>query len=342
MRRVAILKPDDLGDLVLAMPAIRRLASAYPECTLFCSPYTRGLAAFLFPGLRLAEISFPHLLKTGQHPPVPGFPGDYDLVVCLRADAHMEPWLRSRVKVPYLLAAEDPQTHETAMQRRIVEKVAGHYSRSAGFGLGRKPAYDPNPARVGLSVAAGFSANKWPAELWMRLARMLEKSGREVFLVGGPRELGEIRLLGALLRLPQARHIVGGADFAAFQAGVAALDLVIATDSGSAHLCSLSAPVLSIFGPSPYRRFAPFGAHNRVLTRDLSCSPCTQFDRSLLNLCVSRECINTIPPAAVLEAISLSSGEPGVQALGYGNLKVVRGASHLHRGNAMVREAARG
>jgi len=334
MPRIAILKPDDLGDLVLSVPAIRQIARACPDATLLCSPYTRSLAAFLFPGMPLMEIRLPHLVKSGEKPPPPDFPGGFDLLVSLRNDPYIGPWLLGRVRIPYLLPDEDRETHETVNQMRIVSQIAGRYSRSANFGLGRKFGYNPDPARVGLCVSAGFSANKWPAEFWIRLGRMLERKGREVFVLGGPREFGEIELIRAALNLSETRRIIGSADFQAFEEQVTGLDLVIATDSGTAHLCSLSTPVLSIFGPSPYRRFAPFGAHNRVLTRDLSCSPCTQFDRHVLNLCVSRECIDTILPVAVFEAIWLPPGSPGVEPRGYGNLKLVRGVSHLRSGTA--------
>src|SRR5262249_17484715 len=77
------------------------------------------------------------------------------------------------------------------------------------------------------------------------------------------------------------------------------VELVIATDSGTAHLASLVQPVLSIFGGSPWRRFAPLGPCNAIVTRQLPCSPCPQFDRSLINTCATRECLANLTPHQV-------------------------------------------
>ena len=42
--RVAVLKPDHLGDLVLAAPAIAALQRRFDELTLLCHPESAGLA----------------------------------------------------------------------------------------------------------------------------------------------------------------------------------------------------------------------------------------------------------------------------------------------------------
>src|SRR5262249_54181804 len=97
-----------------------------------------------------------------------------------------------------------------------------------------------------------------------------------------------------------ARVLIGGSDFGCFLKELAgAVDVVIATDSGTAHLAALVRPVLSLFGGSPWRRFAPLGRWNAVLTRHLPCSPCPQFDRALLNTCMTRECLANLSPELV-------------------------------------------
>ena len=62
-----------------------------------------------------------------------------------------------------------------------------------------------------------------------------------------------------------------------------AVDLVIATDSGTAHLTSLVRPVISLCGGSPWTRFAPLGRYNVVLSRRYPCSPCWQFVRGCID-----------------------------------------------------------
>src|SRR5262249_17062638 len=74
------------------------------------------------------------------------------------------------------------------------------------------------------------------------------------------------------------------------------VDLVVATDSGTAHLAALVCPVVSLFGGSPWRRYAPLGPFNAVVSRNEACSPCVQFDRSRLNTCHTQEGLTNCMP----------------------------------------------
>src|SRR5437879_5500580 len=91
MMRVGILKPDHLGDMVLAAPAIGALRRRYPDAVLFCHPRTQALAEHLFPGLRCEPISLPHLDKDRRLPreqnPLHRLAGAVDLLFSLRWDA---------------------------------------------------------------------------------------------------------------------------------------------------------------------------------------------------------------------------------------------------------------
>ena len=80
----------------------------------------------------------------------------------------------------------------------------------------------------------------------------------------------------------------------------AAADWVVASDGGAGHLCSLAVPILSIFGGSPFRRYAPFGRRNRLMTQELPCSPCCQYMSRAINGCLSIECLVGITPRQVL------------------------------------------
>src|SRR5207249_9296026 len=103
---------------------------------------------------------------------------------------------------------------------------------------------------------------------------------------------------------------IGGADFGAFLQRVAVeADLVIATDSGSAHLASLVRPVISLFGGSPWRRYAPLGRNNLAISRMESCSPCRQFDRTSISTCHSQECLVNLLPDDALRCLKRYLGE---------------------------------
>ena len=61
--RVGVLKPDHLGDLILAAPALAALQRRFEHLTLFCHPNNVALAGHLFPGIRRLALHLPHLDK---------------------------------------------------------------------------------------------------------------------------------------------------------------------------------------------------------------------------------------------------------------------------------------
>jgi len=63
---------------------------------------------------------------------------------------------------------------------------------------------------------------------------------------------------------------LGRGDFLDALAGI---DLVVAAYCGTANLCSLRKTIVSVFGSSPWRRYAPFGADNALPTRYEPCTP---------------------------------------------------------------------
>lgn len=328
MTRVALVKPDHLGDVVLSAPAIRAAAVSWAEVTLFVSSTSYGLARFLFPEIGLRTLDFPHLARKKAAAldaqrlgaELDGF----DLVLWLRDD----PVIRSlceRVRAEQDFASGGHLTHETAIQKRMLLRHLPNYSRSALFAA--EPIPWPGAIRsVGLCVAAGFPTNRWPNAYWLELAARLAGEGVGLTLIGGPGERQDLALLSKCLNVPHG-IVIGGTDFPAFLDGIGEVDLVVATDGGAAHICSLAKPVLSLFGSSPWRRYAPFGAENVVITRDLCCSPCMQFSTEHVNGCVTRECLAGLPPEPVVDLFRQLREAPAQPVRRHG-LIVQRGTSH--------------
>src|SRR5205807_3625323 len=132
--------------------------------------------------------------------------------------------------------------------------------------------------------------------------------GTQIVLIGGPAEVSRLRILGEALCDAlgyQPRSIIGGNDFQAILQHIGSeVDLVVATDSGTAHLAALVRPVVSLFGGSPWRRFAPIGKFNMVLSRRLGCSPCMQFNRAIVNTCHTQECLSNLFPEQVYACLT--------------------------------------
>lgn len=74
------------------------------------------------------------------------------------------------------------------------------------------------------------------------------------------------------------------------------VDLHIAGDTASSHLCSLlKKPQVVIFGPSDHRINAPVGKWTVVLRKDVGCNPCKVRD------CRERKCLIAVSPEEVFE-----------------------------------------
>lgn len=305
--RVAVLKPDHLGDLILASPAIRAIAQT-ANVDLFVSPLNRELARYLFPDLEVRFIAFPHLMKgAGGLEEIPDL-RHYDLVVSLRQDHVLNAdWLSIRSK-NFILSPDSNDCHETKLEREAVLLIRDEYDSDELYFSGNvahiRSKQNGQPTQIGLCISAGFHANCWPLSSWVALGELLRKRDRVITLIGGPAETEKLGYLSRRLCVPKDRIVMGGRDFGSFLAGVAELDLIVATDGGAAHLCSLRAPLLSLFGGSPVRRYAPYGRHNRVLTRRLSCSPCCQYASTLVNGCLSVECLALLQPQRVMEVVT--------------------------------------
>jgi heptosyltransferase-2 len=327
MPGTAILKPDHLGDLVLASPAIRAICRRYRDVVLFVSSASRHLARYLFgDSVELRCVNFHHLARLPAESVDPSrFAREldrFDYVFCLRDDPTLRAMLDD-VAAPHRVVFGSHSIHETASHKQAVAEIVGDYSRTELFSelSIRWPAA---LAKVALCVAAGFPTNRWPNVRWIEFADRLSRDGLSIVLVGGPGESDDLRLLSRLLaRVPHC-VVQGGDDFGEFLDALDDVDLVVATDGGTAHICSLRKPICSIFGASPWRRYAPFGRDNVVLTRDELCSPCVQFSSEEVNACLTRECMSAILPRRVHQ-VARSNGLDFSPVRG---LRVERGVSH--------------
>jgi heptosyltransferase-2 len=161
---------------------------------------------------------------------------------------------------------------------------------------------------VGLCISAGFRLNTWPLCHWVKLAERLHQHHTRIVLIGGPEEAPRLQVLSQALEPILGEcpdKIIGSADFGTTLRRMHELtDLIVATDSGTAHLAALVRPVVSLFGGSPWRRFAPLGRNNAILTRRYPCSPCRQFDRVAVNTCHTQECLTNLTPEQVYNCLT--------------------------------------
>jgi len=335
--KLALVKPDHLGDLILSRGAIRALLSAFPSSHLFVAPKNMALARYLFPSAELRPVYLPHLNKGGETSVEAIDLVGYDQVVMFRQDNIINfPWMDRRAN-HFIMTGDTHMVHQSILDYRAARMLRGKFDIDEAY-FGNNQAQLERKARrlpktIGLSIGSGFHANSWPVRKWTELVGLFLPKFDEVVILCGAADAPMAKAILACAGHPRNLTLeIGSSDIGSFLARVQALDLVVATDGGTAHLCSLVAPTLSVFGPSPYKRYAPFGMHNRLITRDMDCSPCCQYAAHLVNTCLSNECMVAIDVAVVDQVVArpVQSKEPAVQFVSK-SVKVIHGASHLDR-----------
>jgi ADP-heptose:LPS heptosyltransferase len=123
---------------------------------------------------------------------------------------------------------------------------------------------------VGLATGSREPRKNWPLDRYITLADMLAASGVRPVFFSGPQERDSVdrlrRALPAAL-FPQIEPVpddVGALEFAV--AIGRRLAAAVANDSGIGHLLgAVGVPLVSLFGPTDPRRWAPLTAHGTVI-----------------------------------------------------------------------------
>jgi ADP-heptose:LPS heptosyltransferase len=337
--RMAVVKPDHVGDLVLSLPNIDFLTTVADQVHLFVSPAVAKIARQLLPHLEIFPIQFSHLSKTevDESTIESGALGKYDLVLLLREDDILnQQWCQAQNPRSFCVGNEDDAVHETFGQADKIAKIFGSYEVRP-YRSDSPVAYPSNIRRVGLSVGSGFPSNQWPWVNWLELGRKLQNRGIEVVLIGGPAETRMLPVLAKLMSVPAGNILIGSSEIEPFLRAVRELDIVIACDSGTGHLCSLATVVVSLQMSGAWQRFSPFGKVHRTLTRDLACAPCLNFHKWKINLCASRECSYLLLPDHVIDALFRPHTVAGktIRLDPAPMAKLTFGASHMERSGSL-------
>lgn len=332
--RVAVLRLDHLGDLLHALPALRRLRRALPHASLdlWTGPWGAGLAALFADAgaVRVAEAPW------FGRPRREGWPwpeiraladglrsGAYGAAFELRGELrHLLALARSGVPVRagqavtaggFLLTHparfisglhEQDQSLSLLDQAGVPAAAQGSEpylripapARERARALARQLKLGPSPLLV--QAASGTQAKRWPAESWAAVLRGLPR-GLPVALLGSEDEASEMRAIARAAGRPVA-VAAGRLDLAALAALLGTARLLLSVDSGPAHLAAVQGtPVLSLFsGTNEPARWAPRGPRVRVLRAGgFPCAPC-----ELTDCPYSNACMRAISPREVLDA----------------------------------------
>jgi heptosyltransferase-2 len=153
---------------------------------------------------------------------------------------------------------------------------------------------------VALCPGAAFGpAKRWPATHYAELARSLTAAGRQVWLLGGPKDTPVCTEIEGLVPTGLV-NLAGRTSLTDVVDLLSVASAAVSNDSGLMHVAgAVGTPLVALYGSTSPDFTPPLGERKVVLRQALPCSPC--FERS----CPlgHTDCLNTLSPRMVLDAL---------------------------------------
>jgi ADP-heptose:LPS heptosyltransferase len=340
VRRVAVVRALYLGDMLLAVPALRALRHRFPgaEITLiglpwaesFARRYSRYVDRFIpfvgYPGIAEVEVDQPRVrafLRAQRA-------WRYDLVVQLhgsgRASTPFALALRGRMTAGYYerewqagltYGAPYPDAGPEVLRNLGIARLLGcaDLSPRLEFPLTQPDrdeadellrGLDGRGPLVGLHTGARAPSRRWPASRFAQVADALASQGARIVLTGDASELTTVREVADRMSTPPL-IAAGRTSLGGLAALIARMGLFISNDTGPAHLAeAVGTPSLRLVGPADPARWASLDTrHHPYLRVDVGCNPCPHTDCPIDHRCLLRlEVDDVVAEATHLLALS--------------------------------------
>ncbi|WP_311212620.1 MULTISPECIES: glycosyltransferase family 9 protein [unclassified Arthrobacter] len=267
------LRALKLGDLLVAVPALRGLHRAFPEHRiLYAAPAWIAEALELVGGIH-------HLPTPGLDDPLTVPRATVDIAVNLHGNGpesrrRIEELQANRVVAHASADADGPEWITGIPERERWTRLLNWHGIDADpldYRLNRPAVRSPRPGATVIHVGAAYGSRLWPVERFADVAVQLAAAGHEVVLTGGTSERARAEETAALAKLKGANLddglLAGRQGLAEFAATIADARLVVSADTGAAHLASAyGRPSVVLFGPAPVDEWGPPPGPHVVLT----------------------------------------------------------------------------
>lgn len=335
-RRILLIKPSSLGDIVHALPALSALRRRFPQAHIAWL-VKRDWAQILDGHPDLTEViaadlrwpAWPRLVSRLRR-------ARYDLVLDLqglfrsgllarasgagmrvgfKAGREGSPWCYTdRVELPGTGALPWRMIPVHAVDRNLA--LAAHVGADISEPRFVFPDLTPETERItrllnelGLAPDTRLIAvapvdrhrvRSWPLPRFAEaVARIAVLQNAKVAVLGTPGQRDIVQPF--LERLPGGiLDLVGKTSIRELVAVLRRASLVLANDSAPLHLATaLGVPVVGVFGPTNPVRARPYGPRHRVVRNGLPCSPCDRRDCRNVN---QYECLTGVDVDQVVAA----------------------------------------
>ena len=342
-RRILVIRPDHLGDLLFLTPALRRLGQTFPNAeivglvgpwgqpVLATNPYLSRLIAWKFPWFdrqprRSLFGPYVSLIRLAMRL----HREEFDLAFQFRPDFWWGALAVRLAGVPEQVGYDVPVVrpfldraipvqhglHAALENLRLVEAVAGPGEASGlEFRLRQADERRANEllrsvadqrCLVGIQAGAGAPVKLWPLDRLATVGRGLrDRFGATLVVIGGESEREAVATIVREIG-DGALGLAGVTTIGELAAVLARCQLVVGPDSGPLHLAvAVGTPTVHLFGPADAIRFGPYGdpARHRVVHTRWPCSPCDRLDFVGVDL-ERHDCMSRIEVDDVLDVAS--------------------------------------
>jgi heptosyltransferase-1 len=328
-RRILLIKPSSLGDIVHALPAAIALKRRFPAASLTWL-VKRQWADVLEGSSAVHHILAVDLSLRGWSAAIRAVrAGQFDLVVDLQGlfRSAVLGWLsgapvrvgfaNGREGSPWFythkVAVVDPEMHAVDRYLLIPRFLGGapapigalDFPVAVNSGADKKVsemllsagAMAGSPL-VAINAGARWPTKQWPSSAFAEVADQLQDKGVRVVVIGSVAESHPASTVLSHMRTSPI-DLVGQTSIKEVIALLRRAHLLITNDSGPMHVAAaLGTAVVALFGPTDPLRTGPYGPGHRVLRSGIPCSPC--FSRRCVNP-KTLECLTSIGAGQVLE-----------------------------------------
>lgn len=311
LRTIVIIHPGGLGDLLLAVPAIRSLRARFPRHQILL--YGQDQASEFLHECRLVDrwmsVQAPTCTALfGGSVPDDSLLNDW-LSRCDRAVA----WTRDEagvlaaalkncgaaavlVQSPFCAALKS--THQSDRFLEILQEPAVDRSTMRSFPLPahlREEAaaclrkFDLPPDRPLVLIHPGSgSRHKWvKPEVLASVVQQLQKQGILPLILEGPADQEPVTQL--LSHMPIKPFVLQGLPLCVLAGVLSRVELFVGHDSGVTHLSALlGIPTVALFGPTSPERWAPRGAQVVIVQGE----PCRCLSWDAVSRCAVKPCLH--------------------------------------------------
>jgi ADP-heptose:LPS heptosyltransferase len=268
---ILALRALKLGDLLVAVPALRAIQRFWPDQRLVLA--TSG---WLYPIMRLARCG-DQLLPVRGLEPLPAVARFPDVAINLHGAGPQSNQILDALRPDRRIGHSGhgwpgpPWLHGVHERERWCRMLTayGIPANPTDLYLDLPDTASPAPGAVVINPGAAHGSKRWPTTRFAEVARRLATAGNRIALTGTTKELPLAQAVASKAGLDDGTVLTGRTSLPELAALIADASLVVSGDTGTAHLAyAYRTPSVTLFGPVPANEWGPPPGPHVTLSAD--------------------------------------------------------------------------